>query len=186
MTYDGADAVNRVRNLEIPLFIGRVNLPDGRIELFTTHALNRVLLEGHRDSIHLRLDLTNDSPPPSGVRLAYLGPPVYVWSLSDASKPEFQAEAHAVLRPHVEALTLNRRLRDIQYQEVFHWETGRLPTGGAWMMSGPPDYDIGVTLRGDCPLHQVTHLRSPIAEAVRRLPGDGGHGPTRPTVGLRP
>ena len=66
--YDSPDAVNWVRNLEIPLFIGRVSLPESRIELFTTQRLHQILLEGHHDSIHLLLDPAAESDATPGVR----------------------------------------------------------------------------------------------------------------------
>lgn len=151
VSYEGADALNWVSNLEIPLFIGRVNLTAARIELFSTLRLHQILLETRYDAIHLLLDPDDESPLVAGERRANLGPPAHAWSLADADRPEFLTTAHTVLRPHVETLARNRRLRDIQYQEVLKWETGKPPVGGAWMMSGPPSYDIRTTLNDMAP-----------------------------------
>lgn len=151
VSYEGADALNWVGNLEIPLFIGRVNLTAARIELFSTLRLHQILLEARYDAIHLLLDPDDECPPVAGGRRAYLGPPAHSWSLADADSPEFLTTAHAVLRPHVETLARNRRLRDIQYQEVLTWETGKPPVRGAWMMSGPPSCDIRTTLSDMAP-----------------------------------
>lgn len=151
VSYEGADAVNWVSNLEIPLFIGRVNLTEARIELFSTLRLHQILLETRYDSIHLLLDRAEEASESRSERRANLGAPVHTWSLADASRPDFLTETYAVLRPHVETLARNRRLRDIQYQEVLQWETGKPPVGGAWMMGGPPTYDIKTTLQGMAP-----------------------------------
>lgn len=159
VSYEGTDAVNWVSNLEIPLLIGRVNLPAARIELFSTLRLHQILLETRYDAIHLLLNPDDETTSAAGKRRANLGPPIHTWSLADADRPEFLAETHAILRPHIETLARNRRLRDIQYQEVLRWETGKVPTGGAWMMSGPPSYDICTTLQDMAP-----HVRRLVSE----------------------
>ncbi len=159
VSYEGTDAVNWVSNLEIPLFIGRVNLPAARIELYSTQRLHQVLLEKQYGAFHLHLDRTDESPFVPGERRANLGPPVHAWSLADASRPDFLTETYAVLRPHVESLARNRRLRGIQYQEILQWETGRPPTGGAKMMLGSPSDDIRTTLQD-----MVPHVRRLLLE----------------------
>lgn len=63
VSYEDADAVNWLRNLEIPLVIGRVNLPEARIELFTTLRVHQLFLESSHSAIHLLLDEHESEPP---------------------------------------------------------------------------------------------------------------------------
>lgn len=151
VSYEGADAVNWVSNLEIPLFIGRVNLVEARIELFSTLRLHQILLETRYDTIRLLLDPAAKDYSAPGERRVNIGPPVHSWSLADADRSEFLTDAHGVLRPHVEALARNRRLRDIQSHDVLQWETGKPPVEGGRMMLGSPSDDIGTTLQGMAP-----------------------------------
>ncbi|MGE5295768.1 MAG: hypothetical protein ACM3VT_13155 [Solirubrobacterales bacterium] len=133
--YTDADAIAWITKLEIPFFIGRVSLDPCRMELYSTQRLHQILLEGTCDQIHLLLDPGNESPKSSqGCRYANLGPPVHSWSLDDANQPEFLMRTHEILRPHVESMRLNRRLREIQYQQMLRWETGKPPVDGGTMM----------------------------------------------------
>lgn len=147
--YTSADALAWLTNLEIPLFIGRVSLNPGRMELFSTQRLNRVLLEEAYDEIHLLLDSGDESPKTSGAgcRRAHIGRPVLAWSLNDAGEPDFLTRAYEVLRPHIESMRQNRLLRGIGYQRLLRWDTGHAPADNGVMMLGSPQDDVRGALR---------------------------------------
>jgi len=149
VNYASPDALAWISKLEIPLFIGRVSLNPGRMELFSTERLNRVLLEGTYDQICLLLDSSDESSKSStaGCRRANIGPPVLTWSLDDAVEPDFLTRAYEVLRPHVENMRQNRLLRGISYQRLLRWDTGHPPADNGVMMLGSPQDDVRGALR---------------------------------------
>jgi hypothetical protein len=149
--------------LDSPLFVGRVDLKQARIELFTTLQLQQILLGRGYDGIQLLLDAADHTSTMPNVRLANLGPPVHAWSMAEATEPDFLARSYAVLRPHVDTLRRNRSLRGIQSQRVLRWETGEPPTDNGEMMLVSPQDDIADTLRDMAP-----HARRLLMELLRR------------------
>jgi hypothetical protein len=149
--------------LDSPLFIGRVNRKQAKIELFTTLRLHQILLERGYDEIELLLDPADETATMPNVRRANLGPPVHAWSMADATEPDFLAKSYAVLRPHVDTLRRNRSLRGIQSQRVLRWETGQPPTDNGEMMLVSPQNDIADTLRDMAP-----HARRLLMELQHR------------------
>lgn len=137
--------------LEVPLFIGRVNLKQASIELFTTQRLHEVLLEKSYDGVELLLDPADETSITPTVRRANLGPAVHAWSIAKVTEADFLARSYAVLRPHVETLRRNRSLRGIQTQRRLRWETGQPPTAMGEMMLVSSDHDIADTLRDMSP-----------------------------------
>ncbi len=188
VSYTTKDEMAWVSALESPLFIGRVDLKQARIELFTTLRLHQILLESGHEGAELLLDpgdetpakpkasrakpgrtrkkvkSANNAPSTSNVRRANLGPPVHAWSMADMTKADFLSRSYAVLRPHVETLRRNRSLRGIQSQKLLRWETGQPPTDHGEMMLVAPQSDIADTLRDMAPharrlMMEVTHRK---------------------------
>lgn len=149
--YKTPDEMAWIRALESPLLIGRVDIKAARIELFTTLRLHHILLESGHDGVELLMDGSDHPADTARVRGANLGPPIHAWSISDLGEPDFHAKAYAVLRPHVDTLRRNRTLRDIQFQQALHWETGKPPTYGGEIMLVGPQHDIVDTLKGMAP-----------------------------------
>ena len=149
--------------LDSPLFIGRVDLKQARIELFTTLRLHQILLEGGYDGVELLLDPADGTSTVPNVRRANLGPAVHAWSMADVTEPDFLARSYAVLRPHVDTLRRNRSLRGIQSQRVLRWETSQPPTDNGEMMLVSPQNDIADTLRDMAP-----HARRLLMELQHR------------------
>jgi hypothetical protein len=154
VSYTTPDEVAWISSLEVPLFIGRVYLREGKIELFTTQRLHQVLLEQPYEHIELLLDSGIEQPAPDGGRRLNVGPPVHSWSLAEAADLQLLVRSHAILRPHIEALQANRHLRVIQSHKLLQWETGQPPTEGSEMVLVRPEADIADTLRS-----MVTHAR---------------------------
>jgi len=151
VSYKTADEMGWIRDLESPLFIGRVDLKQARIELFTTLRLHQILLERGYEGIELLLDPADETSTVPDVRRANLGPPVHTWSMADVTEPGFLANSHAVLRPHVDTLRRNRSLRGIQSQRELRWVTGQPPTDNGEIMLVSPQNDIADTLRDMAP-----------------------------------
>ncbi len=166
--YKTPDEVAWISELDSPLFIGRVDLKQARIELFTTLRLHQILLESPYEGIELLLDPADETSANPKVRRANLGPPVHAWSMADANEAGFLARSHAVLRPHVDTLRRNRSLRGIQAQRMLRWETGQPPTDNGEMMLVSAQADIAETLRDMAP-----HVRRLLTELqVRKRYGD--------------
>jgi hypothetical protein len=161
--YSGEAEMAWITALEIPLFIGRVDLKQAKIELFTTLRLHQILLEMNYDAIELLLDPEQEPPGVPELRRANLGPPIHTWSVADVSDPALQERSHAVLRPHIEVLQRNRLLRGIQSQVMIQRETGKLPVGGGEMTFVAADSDIASTLNEMAP-----HTRRLMMEVLLR------------------
>jgi hypothetical protein len=161
--YTTSDAMGWIIALDVPLFIGRVDLRQARIELFTTQRLHQIVLEKYYEGIEFLLDRADETSTMPNVRRANLGPPVHAWSMEDVTEPDFLARSYAVLRPHVDTLRRNRLLRGIQSQRLLQWETGQPPTDRGEMMQISPQNDIGDTLRDMAP-----HARRILMEMQHR------------------
>ncbi|MHB8156120.1 MAG: hypothetical protein ACYDEQ_01790 [Desulfocucumaceae bacterium] len=147
VAYKTSDEVGWISALDVPLFIGRVDVKHGKIELFTTQRLHQIMLERCYEEIELLLDTALETSATPNVRRANLGPPVHAWSMADGTDPDFMARSYAVLRPHIDTLRRNRWLRGIQSQRLLRWKTGQPPTDNGEMMLVSPQNDIADTLR---------------------------------------
>ena len=163
VSYKTPDEMAWISALDTPLFIGRVDLKQSKIELFTTLRLHQILLEHDYHGIELLLDRADEDSTTPNVRRANLGPPVHAWSMADLNDLDFLARSHAVLRPHVDTLRRNRSLRGIQAQSLLRWETGQPPTDNGEMMFVSPQSDIADTLRDMAP-----HARRLLTELQHR------------------
>jgi len=151
VSYTTPDEMAWIRALEVPLFIGRIDLIQARIEVFTTLRLHQILLEDSYDGIELLLDRAEERSTQQNVRRANLGPPIHAWTIADIIEPDFLTKSHAVLRPHVDILRRNRLLRGIQSQQLLKWKTGEPPTDNGEMILISPHSDIADTLRDMTP-----------------------------------
>ena len=163
VSYTTPDAMAWISALDSPLFIGRVDLKQAGIELFTTLRLHQILLECRYSEIDLLLDPADETSTMPNVRRVNLGPPVHTWSVADVTKPDFLATSYAVLRPHVDTLRRNRALRGIQSQKLLRWETGKPPTDNGEVMLVSPQNDIVDVLRAMTP-----HVRRLLVEMQYR------------------
>ena len=151
VSYTTPDEMAWITSLESPLFIGRVDRKQAKIELFTTLRLHQIILEADYDGIDLLLDSAEETSTAPNVRRANVGPPVLVWSITDMNEPDFLGRAYAVLRPHVDVLRRNRLLRGIQSQRLLCWQPGLPPTDSGEMTLVSPQSDIADTLRDMAP-----------------------------------
>jgi hypothetical protein len=143
-----------IRSLEIPFFIGRVYLTEGKIELFSTQRLHQVLLEKDHQSIELLLDGPESNPTSDGRREVSIGPHVHSWSLAETRDSDLVARTYSILRPHILGLQANRMLRAIQSHRALQWEPGQPPVPAGEIMMIRPGDDIADTLNA-----MATHAR---------------------------
>lgn len=163
VSYTKPDEVAWVTKLEIPLFIGRVDLRTASISLYSTQRLHHILLEASYDEIHLLLDPASESSA-NNRRLVNIDPPVHTWSVVDLGQPDFLERTFSILRPHIEGLRTNRHLRDIRYQRLLKWETGVPPEDAGVMMMGTANDDGTAILQSMVPgiqrlLSEVMHKK---------------------------
>src|SRR5262249_12398744 len=151
VSYSGKDEIAWITNLEIPLFIGRVDLRNASIALYSTQRLHQILLETSYDEIQLLLDPADESSRENNSRPVNIGPPVHAWSVTDLGEENFLARTFSVLRPHVEGLRRNRHLRDIRYQRPLTWETGQTPQEFGVMIHGTAYDDASDVLQSIVP-----------------------------------
>jgi hypothetical protein len=164
VSYRGRDEIAWITNLEIPLFIGRVDLSRASIALYSTQRLHQILLETSYDELHLLLDPADESSRVNNIRPFNVGPPVHTWSVADLDQPNFLTRTFSILRPHVEGLRTNRHLRDIRYQRLLKWETGVPPEDAGVMMMGTVNDDGTAILQSMVPgiqrlLSEVMHKK---------------------------
>ena len=105
VSYTTPDEVAWISSLEVPLFIGRVYLREGKIELFTTQRCTRCCSSSLTSTLNCCSIAGSSSPPRAR---ANVGPPVHSWSLAEAADLQLSVRSHAILRPHIEALQANR------------------------------------------------------------------------------
>ncbi|HYV36966.1 MAG TPA: hypothetical protein VE988_14765 [Gemmataceae bacterium] len=134
ISYTKVDELNWLTGLEIPIFVGSVDLQTASITLYSTYLLHQILLERGYDEIHLSLGSDDDGPVNGNGRMLSIAPAVHKWSVPDLSNPGFVGHTFSVLKPHVEILRRNRQLRNLGYQETMTWETGKPPSMGGTLM----------------------------------------------------
>jgi len=162
VSYTTPEEMAWISALEVPLFIGRVDLKQASIELFTTQGLHQILLEHGYDGVKLLLGPSKKTRTTPNVRRADLGLPVHAWSIANMTDSDFLARSHAVLRPHIETIQRNRLLRGIQSMKRLAWETGQPPTDIGEMTLVSPQHGIADTLRDMTP-----HARRLMTELLR-------------------
>jgi hypothetical protein len=132
--------------------------------------LHQILIEHDYQEIRLLFTPEDESAGPPAARRAYLGEPVHAWSLADAAQPEFLANAHAILRPHIERLRLNRQLREFDFLRLLKWETGRPPEEHSIMMTGRLEWSGQEALNRMVPSIQRLLAVLPITKSYRDFP----------------
>lgn len=134
--YDGRDAVDWLSSLEMPLLIGSVDLAAATLSLYSTLALSQALLEQQYDSIRLHLDPPSEACSSAGTREVWLGTPIMTWSVPDLAVGVPWKTGYAVLKPHIETLRRNIRLRPLGQALMLNWNTNEVPHDNGRMYFG--------------------------------------------------
>lgn len=148
--------------LDVPFFIGRVDLTESKMELFTTLRLQQVLLEQSYEGIELLLDPMDESFARRAVRRAWIGPPIFSWAIAETNARDLLVRAHSAIRPHIETLQTNRTLRKANKMKWLRWETGTPPVECGEMTFINSTSDISATLQAMAPYARrlMTELQS--------------------------
>jgi hypothetical protein len=117
--------VQFLASLRLPFFIGIVDKEEARIELFTTHRLSQVLLEGECKGIRFNLDSGENLD--AKIRACCIGPPVLKWDTTFFGDERFPARAYTILKPHIQAEQRNVNFRSMGYCESIQWKEGEVP-----------------------------------------------------------
>jgi hypothetical protein len=137
ITY-GPDEMRWLSELQLPLFIGSVNLKGASIQLFSCHHVSEQLATKRPRAITCCL---NDRPtrhlddPTSGTVAISLGPPVLAWGIAEGEDPAFLQQAYEVLKPWIQHEGKNAELRNFRYFRELTWETGKSPRPGLTVMT---------------------------------------------------
>ncbi|KKM82257.1 hypothetical protein LCGC14_1321470, partial [marine sediment metagenome] len=132
--YETPTAIDWLTQLEMPFFVGSVDLASAAIKLYATHCLSQIFLESRHSRIHLHLDPVDRSQSRADVRHTNLGKPVLTWSVPDITQKGFLSKAYAVLKGHISVLRRNLLLRPLGSADMVRWEPGQPPKACARMM----------------------------------------------------
>lgn len=111
INYNHAE-IDWLRSLELPFFIGSVDVKAGEIRLFAAHELYRIMADwnSHESISTLRMYLKDGSPrghdEPGEYRL-HLGPPILCWGLPHLSDQVFLRGAYEIVKEHVGHMQAN-------------------------------------------------------------------------------
>ena len=135
ISYDQA-AYEWLRTLDLPLFIGSVDVKSQEVALYTTHNVVCRIDAQHYRSVVVRLN------PPSHVEdnvlHEYLGEPILRWTHREAESEEFQKQAYSVLAAWVAIEQLHHPLRSIKTTQMVRWQTNEVPSTNGTMLTGYP------------------------------------------------
>lgn len=123
-----AEQVKWLKELELPLMIGSIDLSRGAIDLFACHRLTQSVIEhAPCTCIELHLDAVDETKAANDCRVLNVGPPILSWAVGDLSNPNFVSSMYAVLKPHLETAQRNIELRRSGRYEELSWITGSIP-----------------------------------------------------------
>ena len=126
--YEGDDEVKWLSALELPLFIGSVDLKRMQFDLYTCHKLSELLVAGRPTSVVCCLDEeAQQDKAEAGVSRVWLGPPILSWVASEREEPAFRDKAYEILKPIIVTERLNAGLRRLGIFQRLKWETNHPP-----------------------------------------------------------
>lgn len=137
ISYD-REAYEWLRALELPLFIGSVDLSGQELALYSTHNLACRADSQAYTQVTMRLD------PPSraekGVLEQWLGDPILRWTHEQGFDDAFKSKAYCVLSTWVRGELLHGPLRSIRTMPFLRWTTNEVPSeAGTAVLGGADD-----------------------------------------------
>lgn len=171
--------VKWLKNLELPLFIDSVDNTAGTVELFSTHQLSQIFIEGPYDQVELFLDPKVNVKTGRG---CHIGPPVLKWGVNFVTATDPPDKEYRLLKTHIEIAQRNLITVPIRYREDWVWKTGYTPKSGGVVIMGSSapvvsDEDTQNAFQGlSAGLHVLamkahTMDDRPLFEAVRTMIG---------------
>jgi hypothetical protein len=105
-----------------------VRLKDGAIDLYGTHRLSQMMLEGVEwERLDLYLESVNESKGTPTKRRTDIGPPLLQWTVEQLAEPGFLSTAYSVMKPYLGTEERNIEYRPIGYLENMTWRTNEPP-----------------------------------------------------------
>ena len=123
------EQVDWLLSLELPFFIGSVDLEAARIDLYACHRLAQAAIENAEyKTVVLDLESRDEAKdgPEDGRKLC-VGPPVLSWTVNDMSDKDFVRNAYKVLKPHLQTYRRNLEFCRCGRCEILAWKTGDVP-----------------------------------------------------------
>lgn len=158
IAFTGKEKVDWLLALELPLFVGSVDVAKAKIDLFACHRITQASIERLKyDEVILSLDNKSEFVTPGTTRKIGVGPAVYSWTVSDLAKTDFPSSIYTVLKPHLVTAKRNIELRRSRRFEQLRWSTGSVPEQDSFVQMG------GGT--GDDPLPSLLDLAMPYLSA---------------------
>src|SRR5581483_10054979 len=144
IVYSG-DEIRWLRQLQLPLFFGSVDLQASQVELYFGHVLSHVFVTPEKPAkLILHLDPVDISQfTAEEGHHENLGVPILSWGIAQNTSPNFHATAHAVLKSAIEEEQRNLKFRAIHWVEPIEWGTGGPVTIGVGSMQvRPPEAEF--------------------------------------------
>lgn len=135
------------RRLELPLFIGSVDLKQCHVELFSTHFLAFRPDGDSYESAVVHLDKPESTIEGETVH-QWLSKPILEWEAGQTEEEAFLEMGYGVLKGWLGLLRAGLALRGIRRMEGIKWETNEVPTltGAVGVMSHPSEMDADFEL----------------------------------------
>lgn len=140
-------------SLDIPLFVGSVDLARQELSLYTTH--NAASHVNAKDSHSAVLYLDRPSESSCGPEMhIWLGPPILRWTFEQGESTSFPLLAYQVLKRWLEIEYVNLSLRCIRTRgAIIGWTTNTVPGPTSMMALGGPN-DLVKDLEASLPYLQ--------------------------------
>ena len=137
--YDTQESLNWLRNIEVPFFVGSVDIGNTSLSLYPTHHLFPLRLEQPPwlELIHLHIIPPARTQTRRAIRRVDLGPPALTWSAKDLKSANFFLQAYEVLKAHVRIQQRNIQLTTLGQYELVNWATGNIPSTQGKMILDP-------------------------------------------------
>ena len=134
--------VGWLKSLQLPLFFGCIDRTRLEIELFGTHNLSSILIQGgcHEIVVHISPDSQQD--PEDKARYVGLGTPLLKWDAHMLNDKGFADRAFDMLKGYLPTEHENLRIRGIRALRQIEWATNewaRPTRGGHVLMSKTGD-----------------------------------------------
>lgn len=139
------DEIQWLKSLELPFFIGSVDIRANTMRLFASHELLRFRSDPvlQQDVTKLRVFLEAGSPvgfdAPRERRL-HFGPPILQWTLSDHTNANVRELHYSILKNHLGLMQTNLLSASAGFHLQLEWQTNEVPTAAmpSQCMAGEP------------------------------------------------
>lgn len=164
-----SDEIHWLRQLELPMFLAAVSLPESLIRIYSYNAVNVLLARNSLSpELNIKLGRIQDEVVTRDAKNAvYLGDPISILNVSDAvSNEASRLQAYGLLKAHVQREKLNLLIRDAGL--CYWWAAGIMSERWPWNRDKKGDFRLeqfGQRRLSQSVLNQLGHL-IPALESV--------------------